>query len=79
MKIFGYEKSDKEIDVGDSKELAEITISASPSELQTIARFLLGASNSMIEMGSKFDHVHLADKFKEFGCSPHFVVFRSDE
>jgi len=30
----------------------------------------------MDRMGDRYDHVHLADRLKQFETSPHFVVMR---
>lgn len=77
MKIFGYSNQDQEFENVTSDEMAEITLSATPSELRRIGEFLVACAAEMDRMGETYDHVHLADRMKEFDTtSPHFVVVR---
>ncbi|MBB3197290.1 Imm32 family immunity protein [Roseateles terrae] len=76
MHIFGYEDTGLPLGTVVPALLAEITLNATSAELRAIARFLQGCADEMDHMGPKFDHVHLADRFKEFESSPHFVVAR---
>lgn len=75
MHIYGYDL-DQPFETARPVPLAEITLNASPAELRTIARFLHECADEMDRMGEKFDHLHLADRVKEFETSPHFVVSR---
>ena len=77
MKIYGYKIEEANGGVF-PYELAEITLSATPTELRDIARFLVGTAENMEKMGKKYSHEHLSDKIKAFENSPHFVVFPSE-
>lgn len=79
MKIFGYSIDIEDPSFADCIEFKEINLSATPEELLKISSFLVSVANEMICAGSKFEHVHLADRCKEFDGSPHFVVLRSDD
>ena len=78
MRLYGYEQS-----AGSSnrepKALIEATLVASPAELRRIAGFLQEAASRMEQMGSAFDHEHLADKHPGFSESPSFVVAAASE
>ena len=74
MKISGYADEGFPIEDIVHAELAEITLSASPSELRRMSEFFTFCAAEMERMGSKYDHVHLSDRHKEFENSPHFVV-----
>lgn len=78
MKIYGYANEGPQAEGVDPSELTEITVVATSKELRSIAAFLLLSADNMDEMGSRFGHLHLADKQPEFRDSPHFVVFSSD-
>ncbi|PLK50148.1 hypothetical protein [Uliginosibacterium sp. TH139] len=60
-------------------ELAEITLSATPTELRRMGEFFASCAAEMERMGDVYDHVHLGDRMKEFDTSsPHFVVTRGE-
>lgn len=75
MKIYGYSDEGLAAEEVRPKELAEITLVATPSELRKIVAFLAMAAEKMEQMGSVYEHEHLADKQPGFEESPHFVVF----
>jgi hypothetical protein len=77
MHIYGYEDTGLPAGAAVPALLAEITLNATPDELRTMAEFLQGCADEMDRMGPRFDHVHLADRFKQFEASPQFVVARS--
>lgn len=76
MHIYGYETTDQPIDTIIPASLAEVTLNATPEELRAIAEFLLHCADEMDRMGKEFDHIHLADRKREFETSPHLVVAR---
>jgi len=79
MKIFGYANHQVEPEYVVPEELAEITLSATPTELRRISEFLASCAAEMDRMGNTYDHVHLGDRMKEFDTSsPHFVVTRGE-
>lgn len=78
MKLYGYAEGLQTEDIFPS-ELAEVTLSATPSELIQIAEFLTFCATEMERMGQIYDHIHLSDCLKEFRKSPHFVVTRSSD
>lgn len=79
MRIYGYEDQGLEPEHIVPRQLAEITLCASPDELLRISEFLLACASEMKRMGNTYDHVHLGDRMKEFdGSSPHFVVARAE-
>ncbi len=75
MRIYGYEEGQTP-DTVPSPPLAEVTLNATPSELRAMAKFLSDCADEMDRLGDRYDHVHLADRFKQFETSPHFVVMR---
>jgi hypothetical protein len=75
LKIYGYSDEGLAIEEIRPKELAEITLVATPSELRKIVAFLTAAAEQMEQMGSVYEHEHLADRQPGFEESPHFVVF----
>jgi hypothetical protein len=79
MKIFGYAKQQAGQEHFVPEELAEITLSATPTELRRMGEFLVSCAAEMDHMGDAYDHVHLGDRMKEFDTlSPHFVVTRGE-
>ena len=78
MKISGFADEGLSIEDIIHSELAEITLCATPAELRQMSEFLTFCAAEMERMGSKYDHVHLSDRHKEFRNSPHFVVMKSD-
>ena len=62
MNISGYGVKEKDLPDLVPYDLAELALSANPTELREIAAFLLSAATEMEAMGSKFSHLHLADK-----------------
>jgi hypothetical protein len=79
MKISGYADEGLPIEQIVHSELAEITLTATPSELRRMSEFLGYCASEMERMGPNYDHVHLSDRMREFRESPQFVVFKSDE
>jgi hypothetical protein len=77
MHIYGHENTGFPPDTVVPGRLAEVTLNATPAELRAMANFLRGCADEMDRMGDEFDHVHLADRLKQFATSPHFVVARS--
>jgi hypothetical protein len=79
MKIFGHTDQQVETERIVSGELTEITLCATPHELQRMGEFLFLCAAEMNRMGDTYNHIHLGDRMKEFDVSsPHFVVFRSE-
>ena len=78
MNISGYGLREKDLPNLVPYDLAEIALRATSTELREIAAFLLAAATEMEAMGSKFSHLHLADKNRIFEGSPHFVVFNDE-
>lgn len=78
MKIHGYSDDGLPVEEIRARELAEITLVASPDELRRIAAFLTKAAATMERMGSTYGHEHLSDRQPGFDDSPHFVVFNAD-
>lgn len=74
MKLFGYSDDGRQAENPVTVELVEVTVNATPAELRRIAEFVLFCASEMERMGPKYDHVHLADRMREFESSPHFVV-----
>ena len=74
MKLYGYADERKSPEAITPLTLAEVTLCASPEELQSLSRFLAECAGEMVRMGPKYDHVHFSDRHKEFRSSPHFVV-----
>ena len=74
MKLYGYSDEGLPTEEIVPSALAEVTLSATPSELLRMAEFLTFCSMKMERMGHKYDHIHLSDRLKEFRNSPHFVV-----
>ena len=64
MKIFGYKKTDTEID--GLMEMSDISFSASPETLRAIANFINEAANDLQDMGNEFGHVHLMDEWPDW-------------
>lgn len=74
MRIFGYATQDLPLEEEVPKELAEISLCATPDELRRIGDFLAACAAEMERMGDAYDHVPLGDGMKEFDtASPHFV------
>lgn len=79
MRIHGYEDTGQPIEAVVPALLAEMTLNATPDELLAIAEFLRQCAREMNRMGDAFDHLHLADRKKEFETSLHFAVVRGQE
>jgi hypothetical protein len=75
VRIYGYEEGQPP-DTVPSPPLAKVTLNATPTELRAMAKFLSDCADEMDRMGGRYDHVHLADRLKQFETSPHFVVMR---
>lgn len=54
--------------------LREVTISASPSELRAIARFVSRCADEMEEYGPRWEHEHLRDDWSEWTKSDADVI-----
>lgn len=78
MKLFGYPDEGLPPEAVSPRELAEITLCATPVELRRVAAFLEICAEEMERMGASYDHVHLSDRMREFESSPHFVVATSE-
>ncbi|MGH8080182.1 MAG: Imm32 family immunity protein [Lysobacter sp.] len=76
MRLRGYSVEDQDVDDVRFVELAEISLSADPTELRRIAAFLNDAADNMERMGDTYDHEHLSDRQSGFDDSPHLVVLR---
>ncbi|NYF22920.1 hypothetical protein HDC36_004410 [Xanthomonas sp. JAI131] len=74
MKLYGYADEGKPPEEVVPLTLAEVTLCATPKELQALSRFLAACADEMLRMGASYDHVHFSDRHKEFRSSPHFVV-----
>ena len=78
MQLWGY-RSDESASTENLPPLAEVTMTATPSELRQVAQFLIDCATKMESMGAAYSHQHLSDKQSGFNASPHFVVFSSAE
>jgi hypothetical protein len=80
MKITGYSIADSVLPPDQVRfiDLAEITLTASPSEARRFAAFLLEAADRMDKMGQSYSHEHLADRQPGFESPPHVTVFNSE-
>ena len=76
MNIYGYEDTGQPSGTVVPALLAEVTLNATPDELRALAEFLRECAEEMDRTGERFDHVHLADRQRQFSASPHFVVAR---
>lgn len=76
MKLYGYSDSAREAGSVVPDALAEVSLVATPAELQALAGFLVECAQEMERMGDSFFHVHLSDRIKAFRASPHLVVAR---
>lgn len=76
MKLYGYSDSARAAGSVVPDALAEVSLVATPAELQALAGFLIECAKEMERMGDSFDHVHLSDRIKAFRASPHLVVAR---
>jgi len=77
MKIHGYSDQDRSSGEIRPKQMAEISLVATPAELRRIANFLNKAADTMQRMGANYGHEHLSDRQAGFDDSPHFVVIAS--
>ncbi len=75
MKLLGYLDTASDEESASPSALSEVTLLASPAELRAIADFLQTTADGMEERGDRWEHDHLADRHREFGTSPQFVVF----
>ena len=80
MKITGYSRADVGLPPADVRfiDLAEITITASPSEARRLAAFLNSVADAMERMGPSYSHEHLSDCQPGFEGPPHVTVFNSE-
>ncbi|MES2383266.1 MAG: hypothetical protein V4593_01875 [Pseudomonadota bacterium] len=73
IKFYGYSASTPSEE--QPTVLSEVTLSASPSELRSIAEFLVQSAAAMEERGTAWEHAHLRDSLPGFDDSPDFVLF----
>ena len=79
MQLSGYASTDRPIEEVVHSELAEVTLCATPAELRRMAEFFSFCASEMDRMGPSYDHLHLADRMREFEDSPHLTVFLSTQ
>lgn len=79
MKLYGYTDAELPIEEIVPKSLGEVTLCATPTELRKMSDFFIFCASEMERIGSKYDHIHLSDKYKEFEGSPHFVLMKNNE
>jgi hypothetical protein len=75
--FYGYTSAGLEEPKPTPLQLCEVTLSASPSELRSIAKFIIRAAEEMEKFGTDWEHEHLADHEQGFDESPSFVIFNS--
>ncbi len=74
MKLYGY--TEKSIETQESPEaLAEVTFVVNPEELRKIANFFTKKAKEIEELGTDFEHEHLADKEDGFDNCPQLIVY----
>ncbi|WP_199244591.1 Imm32 family immunity protein [Lysobacter panacisoli] len=78
MRISGYPEVALPSEQIVTKVLAEISISATPTEARRMAAFLLAAADEMDRMGAEYSHLHLSDKQPGFDTSPHVTIFNAE-
>ena len=80
MKITGYSIEDVGLEPEQVRfiDLAEITVTASPTEVRRFAAFLNDVADAMERMGDKYSHEHLSDHQPDFDDSLHITVFNSE-
>lgn len=66
MQLSGYSNTGLPIEQVGRSELAEVTLCATPAELRRMAEFFSFCASEMDRMGPSYDHLHLADRMKEF-------------
>jgi len=77
IKFYGYTEAGLEEQQLTPLQLTEVTLSASPSELRSIAKFLIRSAEEIEQLGTTWEHEHLGDSEEGFDDSPSFVVFNS--
>jgi hypothetical protein len=77
IQLCGYTDAGLEEERPVPLQLCEVTLSASPPELRSIARFLLRAADEIEQLGTRWEHEHLGDSEPGFEDSPSFVVYNS--
>lgn len=77
MKLYGYADEGLPVEEISTKELAEVTLCATPGELRRMSEFLTFCAAEMDRMGAVYDHIHLSDRLRDFENSPHFVVMKA--
>jgi hypothetical protein len=77
IKFYGYTDAGLAEQQSTPLQLSEVTLSASPSELRSIAKFLMRAAEEIEQLGTEWEHEHLGDSEEGFDESPSFVVFNS--
>ena len=77
IKFYGYTDDDLKVDQPTPLRLSEVTLSASPAELRSIANFLMRAAEEIEQFGAEWEHEHLCDNEQGFDDSPRSVVFNS--
>lgn len=79
MNIYGYAKNG-EID-GQLLDLSEVTLIADPSEMRSVARFILDCANEIDkDIDGKWAHAHIEDRITGWPeGSPSIVVFKANK
>jgi hypothetical protein len=77
IKFYGYSDAVLEQQQLTPLQLSEVTLSASPSELRSIAKFLMRAADEIEQLGTEWEHEHLCNSEEGFSNSPSFIVFNS--
>ncbi|MEL4282792.1 MULTISPECIES: Imm32 family immunity protein [Shewanella] len=72
MKFWGYTQELAEAAEPQPKALIEVTISATPSDLREIAKFLSSAADKIEVQGRNFEHEHFLNNASD---APRLIVF----
>lgn len=72
MDIYGYTKNDEQL-----LDLSEITFKADPSELRSLAKFILDCANEIEnDTEGKWEHSHIEDRVTDWNpASPSIIIF----
>ena len=74
MKLYGY--TEKSCETQEAPELlTEVTFAVNPNELRKIANFFNQKAKEIEELGTDFEHEHLADNEDGFDDCPQVIVF----
>ncbi|MFB2654350.1 Imm32 family immunity protein [Shewanella seohaensis] len=72
MKFWGYTQELAEAAEPQPKALIEVTISATPSDLREIAKFLSSAADKIEVQGRNFEHEHFLNNASD---APRLIIF----